>query len=60
MFYLYYYFVYLTGLFSPMSCVQIGTLFLKSTGKQIEILTKLNEMAGSDADEEIELFEVCF
>ena len=27
---------------------------------QIEILIKLNEMAGFDADEEIELFEVCF
>ena len=38
----------------------VGRLFVKSTGKPIEILTKLNQMAGFDADEEIELFEVCF
>ncbi|KAL1821181.1 ubiquitin C-terminal hydrolase 12 [Daucus carota subsp. sativus] len=35
----------------------VGRLFVKSTGKPIEILTKLNQMAGFDADEEIELFE---
>ena len=33
---------------------------MKSSGKPIEILTKLNEMAGFDPDEELDLFEVCF
>lgn len=33
---------------------------MRSTGRPLEILEKLNEMAGFDADEEIELFEVCF
>lgn len=32
---------------------------MKSSGKPSEIITKLNEMAGFAADEEIELFEVC-
>lgn len=31
---------------------------MKATGKPIEILAKLNEMAGFAPDEEIELFEV--
>lgn len=37
----------------------VGRLFVKSTGRPLEILSKLNEMAGFDANEEIELFEVC-
>nr|GMD41919.1 ubiquitin carboxyl-terminal hydrolase 12-like isoform X2 [Ipomoea batatas] len=37
----------------------VGRLFVKSTGKPIEILMKLNEMAGFAPDQEIELFEVC-
>lgn len=32
---------------------------MKSSGKPIEIITRLNEMAGFAPDEEIELFEVC-
>ncbi|KAL1815103.1 ubiquitin C-terminal hydrolase 12 isoform X1 [Daucus carota subsp. sativus] len=35
----------------------VGRLFVKSTGRPLEILSKLNEMAGFDANEEIELFE---
>ncbi|CAA3017074.1 ubiquitin carboxyl-terminal hydrolase 12-like isoform X2 [Olea europaea subsp. europaea] len=35
----------------------VGRLFVKSSGKPIEILTKLNEFAGFAPDEEIELFE---
>ncbi|XP_060968980.1 ubiquitin C-terminal hydrolase 12-like isoform X3 [Cannabis sativa] len=35
----------------------LGRLFVKASGKPAEILTKLNEMAGFGADEEIELFE---
>uniref|UniRef100_A0A0D9XZE9 ubiquitinyl hydrolase 1 n=1 Tax=Leersia perrieri TaxID=77586 RepID=A0A0D9XZE9_9ORYZ len=35
----------------------VGRLFVKSTGKPSEILTKLNEMAGFAPDEEIELYE---
>ncbi|KAK1397329.1 Ubiquitinyl hydrolase 1 [Heracleum sosnowskyi] len=35
----------------------VGRLFVKSSGRPLEILAKLNEMAGFDADEEIELFE---
>ncbi|EPS70293.1 hypothetical protein M569_04467, partial [Genlisea aurea] len=35
----------------------VGRLFVKITGKPIEILAKLNEMAGFAPDEEIELFE---
>ncbi|KAK9122991.1 hypothetical protein Sjap_012593 [Stephania japonica] len=35
----------------------IGRLFVKSTGKPVEILTNLNEMAGFAPDEEIELYE---
>ncbi|RVW38446.1 Ubiquitin carboxyl-terminal hydrolase 12 [Vitis vinifera] len=35
----------------------VGRLFVKSSGKPIEILTKLNEMAGFAPDEEIELYE---
>ncbi|KAK9170217.1 hypothetical protein Syun_002357 [Stephania yunnanensis] len=46
-------------LYDPMKeelrCV--GRLFVKSTGKPVEILTKLNEMAGFAPDEEIELYE---
>ena len=38
----------------------VGRLFVKSSGKPIEILTKLNEMAGFAPDEEIELYEVLF
>ncbi|KAL0426633.1 UNVERIFIED_CONTAM: Ubiquitin carboxyl-terminal hydrolase 12 [Sesamum latifolium] len=36
----------------------IGRLFVKSSGKPMEILTKLNEMAGFAPDQEIELFEI--
>ncbi|KAI3750855.1 hypothetical protein L2E82_21722 [Cichorium intybus] len=35
----------------------VGRLFVKSTGKPIEILSKLNELAGFAPDEEIQLFE---
>ncbi|CAA2968698.1 Hypothetical predicted protein [Olea europaea subsp. europaea] len=35
----------------------VGRLFVKSSSKPIEILTKLNELAGFASDEEIELFE---
>ncbi|KAL8483441.1 hypothetical protein ACS0TY_026223 [Phlomoides rotata] len=34
-----------------------GKLFVKGIGKPIDILTKLNEMAGYAPDEEIELYE---
>ncbi|KAL6997869.1 CSN-associated deubiquitinating enzyme Ubp12 [Sarracenia purpurea var. burkii] len=35
----------------------VGRLFVKGSSKPIEILTKLNEMAGFAPDEEIELYE---
>ncbi|TYH09886.1 hypothetical protein ES288_A07G133400v1 [Gossypium darwinii] len=35
----------------------VGRLFVKSTGKPIEILSKLNKMAGYAPDEEINLYE---
>ncbi|XP_031094460.1 ubiquitin carboxyl-terminal hydrolase 12-like [Ipomoea triloba] len=35
----------------------VGCLFVKASGKPLEILTKLNELAGFSLDEEIELFE---
>ncbi|KAJ4829155.1 ubiquitin carboxyl-terminal hydrolase 13 [Turnera subulata] len=35
----------------------VGRLFVKITSKPLEILRKLNEMAGYDPDEEIELYE---
>lgn len=38
------------------SCV--GRMFVNGTGKPMDILTKLNELAGFAPDEEIELFEV--
>ena len=38
----------------------VGRLFLKSSSKPIEIIGKLNQMAGFDPDEEIELYEVRF
>lgn len=38
----------------------VGRLYVKSTGKPVEILKRLNELAGFDPDEEIELYEVCF
>ncbi|KAI9157792.1 hypothetical protein LWI28_028181 [Acer negundo] len=34
-----------------------GRLLVKGTGKPVEILTKLNEMAGFGPDEEIDLYE---
>lgn len=37
----------------------VGRLFVKSSGKPIEILEKINKMAGFTPDEEIELYEVC-
>ncbi|XP_075083911.1 ubiquitin C-terminal hydrolase 12-like isoform X2 [Nicotiana tabacum] len=35
----------------------VGRLFVKESGTPLEILTKLNELAGFSPDEEIELFE---
>ncbi|KAG6772362.1 hypothetical protein POTOM_023767 [Populus tomentosa] len=35
----------------------VGRLFVKSSGKPIEILAKLNQMAGFPPDEDIELYE---
>ncbi|XP_021625341.1 ubiquitin C-terminal hydrolase 12 isoform X4 [Manihot esculenta] len=35
----------------------VGCLFVKGSGKPVEILTKLNEMAGFSSDQEIELYE---
>ncbi|EPS58994.1 hypothetical protein M569_15818, partial [Genlisea aurea] len=35
----------------------VGRLFVKTSGKPMEILAKLNEMAGFAPDEEIDLFE---
>ncbi|CAA6653759.1 unnamed protein product [Spirodela intermedia] len=35
----------------------VGRLFVKSTGKPVDILEKLNELAGFDPAEEIELYE---
>ncbi|OVA00858.1 Ubiquitin carboxyl-terminal hydrolases family 2 [Macleaya cordata] len=35
----------------------VGRLFVKGSGKPLEILTKLNEMAGFAPNEEIELYE---
>ncbi|XP_030531793.1 ubiquitin C-terminal hydrolase 12-like isoform X2 [Rhodamnia argentea] len=35
----------------------VGRFFVKSHGRPIEILPKLNEMAGFNQDEELELFE---
>ncbi|TQD87740.1 hypothetical protein C1H46_026744 [Malus baccata] len=36
----------------------VGRLFVKGSGKPIELLTKLNQMAGFSPDEKIEFFEV--
>ncbi|XP_059598305.1 ubiquitin C-terminal hydrolase 12 isoform X8 [Vitis vinifera] len=36
----------------------VGRLFVKGSGKPIEILSKLNELAGFSPNEEIELFEL--
>lgn len=36
----------------------VGRLFVKALGKPVDILTKLNEMAGFPPNEEIELYEV--
>ncbi|GMY24152.1 ubiquitin carboxyl-terminal hydrolase 12-like, partial [Fagus crenata] len=35
----------------------VGRIFVKNTGKPLEIITKLNEMAGYTPDEEIQLYE---
>lgn len=35
----------------------VGRLFVKGSGKPLEILTKLNEMAGFTSDQEVELYE---
>ncbi|CAK7325156.1 unnamed protein product [Dovyalis caffra] len=35
----------------------VGRLFVKGSGKPLEIVTKLNEMAGFAPDQEIELYE---
>jgi ubiquitin carboxyl-terminal hydrolase 7 len=37
----------------------VGRLFVKNSSKPIEILAKLNQMAGFASEEEIELYEVC-
>jgi len=36
----------------------VGRLFVKESGKLLEILSKLKELAGFSPDEEIDLFEV--
>ncbi|KAJ9159658.1 hypothetical protein P3X46_025145 [Hevea brasiliensis] len=36
----------------------VGWLFVKGSGKPLEILTRLNEIAGFSSDQEIELYEV--
>jgi hypothetical protein len=36
----------------------VGRMFVKAVGKPLEILAKLNELAGFPENEEIELFEV--
>lgn len=38
----------------------VGRLFVKSSGKPVEVLMKLNAMAGYAPEEDIELYEVCF
>ncbi|KVI06231.1 hypothetical protein Ccrd_015416, partial [Cynara cardunculus var. scolymus] len=45
------------SLFSSLALKYVGRLFVKGTGKPIEILARLNELAGFAPDEEIELFE---
>ncbi|PHT51573.1 Ubiquitin carboxyl-terminal hydrolase 13 [Capsicum baccatum] len=35
----------------------VGRLFVKESDKPLDVLTKINELAGFSADEEIELFE---
>lgn len=45
--------------YSWILCSYVGRLFVKSISKPIDVITKLNKMAGFDPDEEIELFEVC-
>ena len=41
-----------------LCCRYVGRLFVKSSGKPIEILGKINQMAGFAPEEEIELYEV--
>lgn len=53
-------FFFLFFYFSIGTIRYVGRLFVKSTGKPVEILTKLNEMAGFAPNEEIELYEVSF
>lgn len=43
--------------FSFFEIRYVGKLFVKATGMPVELLTKLNEMAGFSPDEKIELFE---
>ncbi|WCJ33065.1 Ubiquitin C-terminal hydrolase 13 [Euphorbia peplus] len=38
----------------------VGRLFVKSSGNPMEILSKINQMAGFSPDEEIELYEEVF
>lgn len=38
----------------------VGRLIVKSSSKPVDILAKLNQLAGFGPDEEIELYEVCF
>lgn len=42
----------------PCNVSYVGRLFVKGTGKPSEILTRLNEMAGYDPEEDIVLYEV--
>jgi hypothetical protein len=42
----------------PFDGSYVGRLFVNCTGKPSEILTRLNNLAGFDPDEEIELYEV--
>ncbi|KAI5393496.1 ubiquitin carboxyl-terminal hydrolase 13 [Lathyrus oleraceus] len=41
----------------PCNVSYVGRLFVKGTGKPSEILTRLNEMAGYDPEEDIVLYE---
>ena len=51
--------VFLVSLFNFLFVVRyVGRIFVKGSGKPLEILAKLNELAGFLPDEEIELFEV--
>jgi hypothetical protein len=48
----------LTSNVFPFDGSYVGRLIVDHTGKPSEILTKLNNLAGYDLDEEIEIYEV--